>query len=305
MDRMDIRQFWGRVLVASVLVASSMAVLQAEEPRFSVEVSGSGPPVLLIPGLTCDGSVWQPTVEALKDEREVHVISIAGFGGQEPVSGPLLPVVKQQLTHYIRSKQLNKPVLIGHSLGGFLALWIASESPALVGGVVVVDGVPYLPALQQPQATVASMKAAAEQVRRTLSALNAQTFAEQNRLTLRFMVRDPKSAERLAKMTSQSDPATVGTAMAELMTTDLRDQLKAIQVPVLVLVPADSGVPGLDAETVQQRYKNQFASVRRCRIEFVPNVRHFVMIDDPQYFHSALGKFLADPSEYVKSDESP
>ena len=106
MIRNDIRRYWFCLLAGWALAASHMGVLAAEEPRFFVEVFGSGPPVLLIPGLTCDGSVWQPTVEKLKGHHEVHVVSIAGFGRQKPVSGPLLPVVKQQLTHYIRSKQL-------------------------------------------------------------------------------------------------------------------------------------------------------------------------------------------------------
>src|SRR5690348_15221990 len=48
---------------------------------FTVRVSGSGPPVILIPGLACDGNVWDATAAHLAATHEVHVLTLAGFAG--------------------------------------------------------------------------------------------------------------------------------------------------------------------------------------------------------------------------------
>lgn len=270
-------------------------------PHFRVKVTGQGRPVILIPGLTCNGSVWKVTVDQLKDRYQVHILSLAGFGGTPAVDGPLLASVRSELAQYIRHQKLQKPTIVGHSLGGMLALWLASEHPALVGSVIAVDGVPFLPALQQPDATVESTRESARRLAEFFATLEADTFAKQNEMTLSMMVRDAKTATRLAEMASQSDPRTVGQAFAELMTNDLRKKIGAIEVPVLVIAPAEPAMPGLSADVVQQRYRDQFKEIRHCRLEFWPNVRHFVMFDAPQRFHTVISQFLSDPASYVAS----
>ena len=263
-----------------------------EPTRFTVRVTGQGPPVVLIPGLTCDGSVWQATVERFKQDYELHVVSLAGFGEQSPVAGELLPKAREELAAYIKDRGLERPVLVGHSLGGFLALWVACEAPDLVGGVVSVDGVPFLPDLQQPEATVDSVRKIASTVRQQFASLDAKSFAAQNKMMLSMLVGDSKQAERIGEMTSKSDPATVGRAMYELMTNDLRPLVRRIRVPVLTLIPADSGVPGIRSATLQKRYRAQLSTISHCEVKFVEQTRHFIMIDQPEAFYEYLGHFF-------------
>ena len=133
-------------------------------PRsFSVEVIGKGRPVILIPGLMSAPLVWQSTVDGLKADHQLHLIHIAGFAGkaafsrgnQQPQQQSLLQSVQQELLAYIDAKQLQQPVLIGHSLGGFLAFAVASKAPAKIGPIVSVDGLPYLaPVFTRDPATV-------------------------------------------------------------------------------------------------------------------------------------------------------
>ncbi len=289
-----------RCLSFSLVLSAFAATASAAEPvHFSVQVTGKGRPVVLIPGLTCNGSIWQPTAERLQGNYELHIVSIAGFGGKPAVAGELLPAVQRELLAYLRAKQLKQPLIVGHSLGGFLALWVAASAPELVGAVVAVDGVPFLPALQQPTATAEAMKEPAEQLRRFLGALDAAAFAAQNKMTLRMMVRDTKHADRLAEMTSKSEPAAVARAMSELMTIDLRGQMSKIKVPVLAMIPSSPAMPGLDAKAIQQRYRDQFAPIPHCRIEFLDGVRHFIMVDAPDTFHRLLESFLQNPTRFV------
>ncbi|WP_197070533.1 alpha/beta fold hydrolase [Hymenobacter sp. DG25B] len=61
----------------------------AAHPSFTVRVVGKGQPVLLIPGLTCPGAVWDETVARYQSRYQCHVISLAGFGGVAPAAGPV------------------------------------------------------------------------------------------------------------------------------------------------------------------------------------------------------------------------
>ncbi len=129
-------------LVATALAASAA---QATEPTtFSVKVTGQGRPMVLIPGLASAGSVWDSTVAHYASTHECHVLQLAGFAGSPAVPGMSLKQVEEELSAYIASRKLDRPVLVGHSLGGFVALRLAADHPQQPGSVVVVDALPAL-----------------------------------------------------------------------------------------------------------------------------------------------------------------
>ncbi len=128
-------------------------ILPAQD-AFQVKVSGHGPQgqsMILIPGLSSAGETYDSTVARYKDRYECHVLTLAGFVGVPPLpaaaQSTMLDTVRDSVAAYIRDKKLNKPVIVGHSLGGFLALSIASKYPDLVGPLVILDSYPFLPAI--------------------------------------------------------------------------------------------------------------------------------------------------------------
>ena len=156
------------LVVTLVLVSvpsATTAAAQTAHPSFKVTVTGKGPAVLLIPGLLSSGEVWDSTVARYQDRYTLHVLTLAGFGGPAPVGAPFLSRVRDEVITYLREQKLQKTVIVGHSLGGFLGFWIAATAPDLVGGLVAVDGVPFLPALGNPAATAESARAQAEQIK--------------------------------------------------------------------------------------------------------------------------------------------
>ena len=76
------------------------------------------------------------------------MLTLAGFAGVPPIEQPLIASVRTELVEYIRAHQLTRPILIGHSLGGTLALAIAADHPDLVGPIIVVDSLPFLAGAQ-------------------------------------------------------------------------------------------------------------------------------------------------------------
>ncbi|MEZ5317204.1 MAG: alpha/beta hydrolase [Vicinamibacterales bacterium] len=259
---------------------------------FDVAVSGAGRPVILIPGLSTTGVVWDATVVALRDRHEVHVLTLAGFGGPEPVGEPFLPRVARGVIDYVKARDLRQPVIVGHSLGGFAAFAAAAEAPDLFGGVVAVDGVPFLPALADPAATADGQVAQAASIKALYASLTREQFLAQNRLALGSMITDPVNVEHAVGWAARADPGAVGVAVAEMLTTDLRPRVSAIRAPVL-LIGALGAVPEAMRPAVRAGYEAQVARIPDATVVFAERARHFIMLDDPVFLHETLSAFLA------------
>ncbi len=281
---------------ATFLIATSMfASEQRRMPSFTVDVQGDGKPVILIPGLACSAEVWDATVAHLNAEHyQTHALTIAGFGDVAPIkSDHLLQSVRDDLAAYIQQNHLDHPVVIGHSLGGFIALWFASTYPAVPGKVISVDGLPFLPAMMDPAATVESSKAAAGQIRQGMLAASPEQYAARQRQTLESMVTSSANVDRELKAERNSDRATVAEAMSELFTNDIRGDLSKITAPVLVL---GSWIAykqyGATHDSSTALYQAQFKNLPSAKIALSDTSKHFIQLDDPDWFYAEIDSFL-------------
>jgi N-formylmaleamate deformylase len=240
---------------------------------FTVDVHGEGRPIILIPGLGCPGNVWDDTVAHLAG-YQTHVLTLAGFAGQPRIHKPLSATVRRELVRYIRSRRLHAPIVVGHSLGGFIAYWLAASEPELVGGVIVVDAGPALTDTDPETA---------KQLRELWTQAEDNEFTQQVHDAFIGMGADSKRMLKLIEDVQRSDRQAMGDAIYELETTDLRDKVAAIQAPVL-LVLADGGL--------QQTYRQEVATIPHIDIEVVPHTHHFVMFDDSKAFFGLVDGFL-------------
>ncbi len=273
---------------------SSLQGVTEKRPSFTVTRIGHGRPMILIPGLLSSGDVWSGTVAHLKDRYECHVLTLAGFAGQPAVPPPFLQTVRDDVLRYIEEKKLDHPVIVGHSLGGFLAFWIAATAPDVVGPLVAVDGVPFLPALMDPSATAQSSAPRADPIRKLYASFTREQLAAQSRMAFAGMIKDPGHVETATGWSATSDPATAGAAIYEMMTTDLRQQIAAIKSPVLLLAAADFAPDEASRKQLASAYEAQVAKVPRARVVLAERARHFIMLDDPAFLLSILDAFLKE-----------
>lgn len=270
-------------------------VESATTPKFfHAEVAGEGPALVLLPGLGCSGEVWAPLVETLKAKWQCHVLTPAGFAGQPPVSAtPYLETLCESLAAYIRGAKLTRPVVAGHSLGGVAALRLAVKMPELPSAVISVDGVPFSPALLDPSVTADSMRSQALQRFQQSIAMTPEQFNAQNDFLLRTMITGAEDVDRVAAWMAKSDRSTLIEAAYELATLDLRREVEAIQVPVL-LVGAGAFAqddPGF-REALIRNYRSQLSGLARQRFELADRARHFIMLDDSAFLLNAMESFL-------------
>jgi len=242
---------------------------------FSVEVKGHGRPVIFIPGLGCPGEVWDDTVAHLGDDYQTHVLTLAGFAGNDAITEPLSAAVRRDLTRYIRSRRLRDPIVVGHSMGGFIAYWIASYHPELVGPVIVVDAGPALSGdLDEAKALRSRWKNASD-----------EEFTGGMRAAFTQMTSVPRKMEPVIAAVTRSDRRAIGDAIFEMVTTDLTEHVKEITAPVLVIA-ADGGY--------QTRIRAQIETIPDHEMIVLPHTHHFVMYDDPESFFRVIDKFLDD-----------
>ncbi|MGI8890131.1 MAG: alpha/beta fold hydrolase [Chthoniobacterales bacterium] len=283
-------------LSAALLCAASLVQASDSPKVIDVKVTGQGRPLILIPGLACNGSVWDGTVKHLQDKYQCHVVSLAGFGGVPAVkTDDLLSSARDQIITYAHSQKLDHPTLIGHSLGGTLALMIAEQAPELPRGIVSVDGLPFLAGVMFPGVIdLEGAKKGAAAMGAMMAKQTPEQFATYQRtVSIPSMVTKPEDVTRIADMCAKSDGATVSQAMNEMLTRDFRPDLGRIKVPITVYGALAGLIQFAPKETLEANYKKQFVNAPQTKFEFFEKAKHFIMIDDPAGFQAALENALA------------
>lgn len=287
-------RFWTHLAISLIIVAGAIipqlkAADATASSSFTVEVVGQGKPVILIPGLMSDSRIWQQTVAQLKNDYQLHLISIAGFAGTPAITGELLPNVKTELLHYIEQHKLQKPAIVGHSLGAFMAFALASAAPDKISTVVAVDGLPYIaPVFTRNSATqVADMQTQAEQVKRYYQTLTGEQLKAGAAQGITIQARAYQDQQVVLTMAETSDGAAVGQAMYELLTTDLRPEVHNIKAKVW-LYGASGALPAEQQAQVEALYQQQISTIANATLLFNTNSRHFMMLDEPAWFITQL-----------------
>ncbi len=279
--------------ILSFLLLASTAFAGEPAPSFHVDITGKGKPMILIPGFASSGHTWDSTVAHYKDKYQCHVLTLAGFAGEPRIEAPFLETVRKDLAAYIRKNKMDKPVIVGHSLGGFMALWLAEKEPDLVGPLVIVDSLPFLAGVMQPDATAESVKPMAENMRKMFSGPPTPESDKMAEGSIKAMVTKPEDFEMILGWSKKSDRIAEGDAMYEMMTTDLRDDLDKITSPTIVIGTWIAFKQyGATRESVEKNFRLQYAKLKNYQLVLSDKARHFVMLDDPEGFFAAVDGFL-------------
>ncbi|HEX8526664.1 alpha/beta fold hydrolase [Allosphingosinicella sp.] len=245
-----------------------------EPTRFSVEVRGTGPDVILIPGLTAGRDVWAGTVAAVPGYR-YHLVQIGGMAG-EPVrgnaDGAIVQPLAEELSRYIASRNL-RPAVVGHSMGGTLGMMVAARWPGRVGKLMVVDMLP------QPTGLIGS---SADRMRGLADSLRGIASSPGGRRLFGSLIGSFGTDSR-------SDPDVVGRALHELASIDLTPDLPRIGVPMTIVYASADARARASADG---SYRQAYSGARGARFVRIDDSGHMIMFDQPARLHSAVREFL-------------
>ncbi|MES2339922.1 MAG: alpha/beta hydrolase [Pseudomonadota bacterium] len=280
------------LLAAAVPVAASAqsgptttAAVQRDHVSIRDE-GGTGPVVILIPGLSSPRAVWDGVVPALKAKHRVLTVQVNGFAGDAPrgnLTPGILAGIVADLDAHIVANRLGAPAVVGHSMGGLVGMMLAKAHPDHVGRLMIVDSLPYIGELFLPGVTVAQVEPRAKAMRdQVVATWGRPADAATAEATANSLAATPDARAKVKAWFVATDPRVTAQALYEDMTTDLRPDVAGFALPITLVYPA----PG-DA-----LYHRAYGAAPKVTYVPVADAAHFVMLDQPAAFATALDDFL-------------
>jgi esterase len=258
-------------------------------------------PFLLLHGLAGFAHDWNPLGRALEDRHHLIALDQRGFGESDQAHDHVYSV--SDFAHDVSELQemlgLDNMVLLGHSLGGRVAIHYASQHPTWVGQLILVDSGPEvapagLARLERAMAAVParfdSLDAVAAHFRPAFPALSGAEYrARIERYGLPLpdggytIKRDPALGQQLAQLATGEPPAP-----------DTWPLLRQIECPILLLHGARSDLLTPEIITRMQEAAPQLEVVE------VPDVGHNIPTDAPAALIDAVQQFLATTHPFAR-----
>lgn len=255
--------------------ATAGVVISSDGVPIAYEVHGTGTPALIfIHGWSCDRSYWEGQLEPFSREFRVVAVDLAGHGESglgreewtiESFGGDIAAVVEEL--------ELERVVLIGHSMGGDVIVEAARRLTGRVEGLVWVDTYNQLGTTRTP-----------EQVAEFMAPFRAD-FRETTRTFVRSMFApgsDESLVERVVADMSAAPPE-VALAAGESLLTYGREVTVALEELNLPVIAINADDPPTDIESME-RYG--------IDVILMSGVGHFLMMEDPQRFNPLLRKVI-------------
>jgi N-formylmaleamate deformylase len=286
-----------RAIVGGLGALAAGAVPSGAAPRengVAVEIKdGAGPALMLIPGLAGGPWCWTETIRRLPPDYAIHSVALPGFDGRPAIEAPMIERVCDDLIRRIEASGRDAPILVGHSLGAFIALQIGLRRPSLIRGIVAIDGDPAFPPLAQADA---AERAAAARRRAEPFFAAANDPARFHALLQSFMaerMNDPRAAERFAARAARSDASACGAYIVEMLSADLRPQLPRLATPLLALAATQSYLAGRSESEIRAFYSALLAGAPAASVLLLRGARHFAAEDRPELVAAAIEAFVA------------
>lgn len=268
-----------------------MPLLVTEAPNPGIihyETHGRGRPVLFLHGWLGSWSLWRPTIEALGREYKTYSIDFWGFGesraGREQAENLQSFKVEsfvEMVNQFMDKLGIPKAAIVGHSMGGTVALSMAIQHPEKVVKACCI-GSPINGNSLNLLLKLSGVPAFAFIIWRSPPLL--KLFL---RMYSRFMAKDGKKMSQLitrdvSNITMESFFQSIGTLRA----TNLTNQLGKITVPTL-------GIYGRNDIIVKPTQRNLLQTgVPHSSIVYYEDAGHFPMLDTPDQFLDSLKVFL-------------
>jgi len=246
------------------------------------EAYGRGRPVILLHGWINSWGVWQDSMLHLADKcgYKVYALDFWGFGESDKSNTPPFKLASyvDMVDQFMEALGILRAPVLGHSMGGTVALRLALEKPDRVTRVAAV-GSPIVGGSLNFFLKLAGVDWIAQTVWRVPSLLRmiilANTLGDSERVR-KMILRD------VERSTTQSFFLSIG----DLHHTDLRPQLRQLKIPTLgVYGRADNIVNPNQAHVLE-------SAVPGAIIQIMMRSRHFVMMDEPEAFHNTIADFL-------------
>ena len=259
-----------------------MSSIFTSEGIVHYEMDGRGSPVVLLHGWINSWDVWRDTMIYVAEQRHLRVYALDfwGFGDSAKEKTPpfRLSSYVSMVGQFMEIMGIQKAPVIGHSMGGTVALRLALDRPELVQKAAIV-GSPIVGSSLNVLLKLGSVSWIANTLFRIPVML---------RLVVWFVLAgDSKKVQNMIfRDVSRASAGSFFRSIGDLWHTDLRPRIGGIDIPMLgVFGEHDNIVHPNQAQALKK-------GVPHAHIQMMPNSRHFAMQDEPELFRQTLLRFL-------------
>ena len=251
--------------------------------RLSAMIANSShkgnPPIILFHSLLADHSSFDCVIGPLSQSHDVVALKLPGFAGSDFV-GANLADIADHIAAAIKALGLQQAIFLGNGYGGFVALQTAIRHPGIAARLVLADcGAVFS---DTGRAAFRGMSAAAKE--KDLAAI--ADVAMRRLFAPEFQQQHPELIEERKQRFVAMDPVTFHGACDALAALDLRPQLKAVDVPVLVLV-------GEQDEATPPAMSRELASgLPNAGLVVLAGCAHVPQLQAPEVFVTAIRAFI-------------
>jgi non-heme chloroperoxidase len=269
--------------------------------RLHVLERGSGPPVVLLHGITLSAAIWAPQLRTLADGHRVLAVDQRGHGqslaGSDEYS---IDRLARDLLQMLEDLDVRSAVLAGHSMGGMVALQAAARSPselagrvsslvlmATTGGPVVQGPAPGLVGTVLAAAGRASLLRVERRGKGLLPGGDMGTWIARANFGRRPLAAD---VELTRSVIAAMPPRPVASLAASLLAFDVRSELPGIEVPARVLVG------GSDRFTPPRAARSLAEALPNASLVVYPGAGHMLMLERSEEVTEVLSTAARAPA---------
>jgi pimeloyl-ACP methyl ester carboxylesterase len=234
----------------------------------------SDPPLVLIHGAGGSHLHWGPTTRRLSG-RSVYAIDLPGHGHSPGEGSESIAEYAEAVSSWLRQIGLERPVVVGHSMGGAIALSLALNLPESLGGLVLVGTSDHLPV----NSTLLGMLERDETYRDAIDLVIRWSFSP---------AAEPRLVELSRKRMLESPRSVIYGDFRACERYDVQGRLGEIRVPTLVICGAE------DKMTPERNVRRLTQGISGSRFKIVQGAGHMVMLEKPSILDDAVQNFLAE-----------
>lgn len=251
--------------------------------RVNFTDDGAGTPLLFVHGFPLDRNSWEPQILAFAADHRCIAPDLRGFGDTEATVGvATMEQFADDLAALLQHLRLESAVIIGHSMGGYIALAFARKYAKMLRGLVLVA---TRSTADSPDAA-AGRRATAEKVRTEGTAPLIANMAPKMIAAGNAHSGLPDFVQMMMGRASQDGVVATLRGLADRP--DSTPLLPTITVPTLVITGTDDDlIPASESEKMA-------AVIPRARLEKIAGAGHLVAYEKPAEFNAALRRWLAD-----------
>ena len=271
-------------LLALTLFSVNIFARKSSFP-FEVKITGKGTQsIIFIPGFSCSSDVWNETKMPLEKKFTCYTLTMAGFAGAPAQDNPSFKNWEKGIADYILLNKIKKPIIVGHSMGGGLAMALAADYPDLFSKLIIVDALPCLAAMQNPDFKSKENYDSSASVAQFTTMGNEQFYQMQKGM-MPQLLQNTSKLEEVVGWSVKSDRKTFAMMYADFLNTDLRDKITGIKCPTLVLLESYF----INLKPV---IEDQFKNLKTAQLQYANKGLHFIMYDDKEWFDAQLSQFI-------------